>query len=116
VCSARPLFARFDLLPVFSVYLLESCKFVRRYPHYFVKTRDVHSHETRSRSELYVIVQTLAISKKNPLYCLSILYNALPVAIRAEWMYSRYEKALKAFVYSKKFYNFREYIDFMSLH
>jgi hypothetical protein len=35
LCSARPLFERLQLLPSFSIYLLEACKFFRQYPHYF---------------------------------------------------------------------------------
>jgi len=32
VYSARPLFVRFNLLPVFFILLLKSCKFVRKFP------------------------------------------------------------------------------------
>jgi len=65
VCSARPLFVRFNLLPVFSILLLESYKFVRKFPKYFVNTRDVHDHDTRGRinNEIYVLPQTLEFSQ-----------------------------------------------------
>jgi len=71
--DARLLFARLDIFPVFSVYLLESCKFVRKYPYCFVKSADVHSHATRGRTELFVFLHNMSISKQNPLHCLTVL-------------------------------------------
>lgn len=50
------------------------------------------------------------------LFCLTVLYNALPVSIRVHHKYSKYESALKKFVYLKKFYNSREYFEFMDLN
>jgi len=113
LCSARPLFAQLDLLPVFSIYLLECCKFVRKFPHHFKRTKDVHVYENRGKSELYVCVQNLAISRQNPLSCCPKLYNLLPVSIRAEHIFSRFETALKTFMGQRKFYTFEEYSDYM---
>jgi hypothetical protein len=53
-----PSVARLDLLPVFSIYLLESCKFARRFPDYFHRTDDVHVHNTRNKAELYASAST----------------------------------------------------------
>jgi hypothetical protein len=41
LCSCTPLFERLKLLPVFSIYLFECCKFANRYPDYFRRTDDV---------------------------------------------------------------------------
>jgi len=56
--------------------------------HYFKKTKDVHVYDTRGKSELYVCVQNLAISRQNPLSRCPKLYNLLPVSIRAELIFS----------------------------
>jgi len=68
---------------------------------------------TRGKSELYVCVQNLAISRQNPLSCCPKLFNLLPVSIRAEHIFSRFETALNTFVRQKKFYTFEEYFDHM---
>jgi len=88
---------------------LQICKV----PHYFKKTKDVHVYDTRGKSELYVCVQNLPISRQNPLSCCPKLYNLLPVSIRAEHIFSRFETALKTFVRQRKFYTFEEYSDYM---
>jgi hypothetical protein len=55
LCSCRPLFALPNLLPMFLIYLIECCKFARRYPNYFQRIQEMHSHNTRNKAELYVV-------------------------------------------------------------
>ena len=109
LCSCRPLFARLNLLPVFSIYLLECCKFARRHPEYFQRTEQVHSHDTRHKSELFVGVSELRISRMNPAKCIPRLYNALPEEIRAVRGFKKYVAALKRYLYEKKFYSSDEF-------
>jgi len=90
--------------------LFESCG---KIVHYFKKTKDLHVYDTRGKSELYVCVQNLAISRQNPLSCCPKFYNLLPVSIRAEHIFSRFETALKTFVRQRKFYTFEDYYDYM---
>jgi len=65
------------------------------------------------KSELYVCVKNLAISRQNPLSCCPKLHNLLPVSIRAEHIFSRFETALKTFVRQRKFFTFEEFSDYM---
>jgi hypothetical protein len=95
--SARPLFERLSLLPVYSIYLLESCKFVRSFPKYFTRNRDY----TRRRNDLHVPAQTLALSRSDPHACMANLYNLIPVSLKAERRYSVFQKRLKALVYDE---------------
>jgi hypothetical protein len=88
-CSCRPLFERLSLLPVFSIYLLECCKFMRSHPEYFQRTVDVHLHDTRHRAELYVPACNSQISRLNPAVRVPKLYNALPEIIRSIQGYKR---------------------------
>jgi len=111
LCSCRPLFERLDLLPVFSIYLLECCKFARAHPGYFQRTADVHSHDTRHKAELFVGVCSLQISRLNPAICVPQLYNALPQEIRSIRAYKKYVAALRKFVYERKFYSAKEFYD-----
>jgi hypothetical protein len=69
LCSCRPLFECLKLLPVFSIYLLECCKFARAHPDYFERTAEVHSHDTRHKAELFVSACSLQISRLNPAVC-----------------------------------------------
>jgi hypothetical protein len=73
----------------------------------------VHTHNTRSKAELYVGVCSLHISRMNPAVCVCVptLYNALPEEIRAIRGYKRYVSALKKFMYAKKYYSLDEYFN-----
>jgi hypothetical protein len=111
LCSCRPLFARLKLLPVFSIYLLECCKFARAHPGYFQRTAEVHSHDTRHKAELFVGACSLRISQLNPAVCVPKLYNALPERIRSICVYNKFVNALRKFVYEHRFYSVQEYFD-----
>lgn len=54
VVSCRPLFKKYEILPVFSLYILECVKFVKKYPEKFVNNCEVHHYETRQRNNLYI--------------------------------------------------------------
>jgi hypothetical protein len=114
--SARPLFESLNVLPVYSVYLLECCKFVHKFQRlYFPRVKDVHPHSTRRGEDLYIPNQSSAfVRKNNPYTILAELYMKLPVSFRCETDYSRFKNALKSLVFKKKFYcadEFHSYLD-----
>ena len=98
-------FDKLNLLPVFSIYLLEACKFVRQYPHYFRTGGQIHQHATRSRDNIFFDNH----SSKSPYFCMSSLYNLLPNSVKGEKSYLKYVKLLRKFVYSKKYYCVEEF-------
>ena len=106
LCSARPLFERLELLPLFSIYLLEACKFVRHYPQYFRAVGDVHNHGTRRRADVFVDSH----SPHSPYACMIAMYNALPNDVKSKRNYLKFVKALKLFVHSKRYYSIDEYL------
>jgi hypothetical protein len=106
LCSARPLFDKLNLLPIYSLYLLEACKFIRQHPLYFRSAGDVHEHATRSRDDIYVE----RYSFKSPYVCMSFVYNSLQDAVKGEKNFRKYVKLLREFVYSKKFYCEEEFL------
>jgi hypothetical protein len=114
LCSCRPLFERLELLPVFSIYLFESCKFARRFPDNFRRTANVHSHATRNTAELFVGACTLQILRLNPAVSVPKLYNALPVEIRNIQNFGKFVTALRKFLYANRFHSAEEYFAFVS--
>jgi hypothetical protein len=72
--SRSPLFKEYDILPVFSLYVLECSKFVRKNPEKFVKESDVPEqttqHSTRNcktnENKVFVQPATLNLCSKNP--------------------------------------------------
>ena len=100
-------------IPIFSIYLFEACKFVKKYPAYFKKTRDVHGHKTRRMPDLYIAPQKLLISQQNPYSSAANLYDPLPVSLRLEPRYGQFVSALKEFLYLKIFYDSGEFMSYV---
>jgi hypothetical protein len=110
LCSCRPLFERLKLLPIFSIYLLECCKFARAHPDYFQRTAEVHSHDTRHKADNELFVSACSL-RLNPAVCVPKLCNALPAEIRSFRAYKRFVTALRKFVYEHRYYTAKEYFD-----
>ena len=51
-CSCRPLFAKFRILPLFSLYIYELLRFCKRNADKFTKNNCFHTYDTRHRSAL----------------------------------------------------------------
>jgi hypothetical protein len=110
VCASRPLFELLNLLPVYSIFLFESCKFVRQFPHYFKTVGAVHGHATRARDNIYVSAQNMVLSNSDPYCSVASLYNSLPGRVEDIKNLKEYVKALKEFVMDKKFYCFDDFV------
>jgi hypothetical protein len=95
LCASRPLFELLNLLPVYSIFLFESCKFVRQFPHYFKAVGAVHGHATRARDNIYVSAQSMVLSKNNPYCSMASLYNSLPGRVKDIKNLKEYVKALR---------------------
>jgi hypothetical protein len=89
--SCRPLFKEYDILPIFSLYVLECSKFVRKNPEKFVRESDIPdltTYSTRncptnnSQLQLHVKPITLNISSQNPLHMAARIFNKLPTALK----------------------------------
>jgi hypothetical protein len=77
--SCRPLFKEYDILPVFSLYVLECSKFVRKNPEKFVRRT---APTNNSQLKLHVKLITLNISSQNPLQMAARIFNKLPTALK----------------------------------
>jgi hypothetical protein len=89
--SCKPLFKKYNILTVYSLYILECMKFVKKFPDKFLRQLDVENakvHETRSKkkkiceNDLYVSTCSLDLSAENPNVMIPRIFNALPVHIK----------------------------------
>ena len=114
--SCRPLFKEYDVLPVFSLYVLECSKFVRKNPEKFVKESDVPEqttqHSTRNcqanENKLFVQPATLNLCSQNPLIMAARIFNKLPAALKRIEDDKVSVKKLKKVLHEKMFYDIHE--------
>jgi hypothetical protein len=115
--SCRPLFGEFDILPVFSLYVLECAKFARKNPEKFVKNSEVENNPTRSTrsnpvrgNDLFVKPVRLTQSAQNPLVMVARIYNKLPEELKKEGNEKSFVRRLKKILKDNVFYDIHEFM------
>jgi len=118
--SCKPLFRKYGILTVYSLYILECLKYLKKFPQNFKKysemTQCVRGAITRNAlknicvNDLYVPPCTLELSAQNPAVMIPRLFNALPVKIKMIEQDKEFVKAIKDMVLHYQFYDIDEYL------
>ena len=113
--SCKPLFREFKILTVYCLYILESAKFVRKYPEKFSKNTD-HPHTFRqtrntTHKENDLFVQTCRNTSfvQNPLVMMARIWNHLPDSIKTIENDKLLSKKLKILLLKYAFYDMHEF-------
>lgn len=112
--SCKPLFQQHKILNLPCLYIAEMCLFVKKYPEYFAKNKQVKSNVRDSRkNKLAVPKCNLTLFMKNAYYMAITLFNKLPPGLRDLPMANnRFKNSLLCWLYDKNFYSIKEYLDF----
>jgi hypothetical protein len=117
--SCRPLFTELDILPVFSLYVLECARFARKNPEKFQKNSEVENNPTRGTrknpvrgNDLYVKPVRLNQSVQNPLIMVARIYNKLPEDLKGDEDDKSFVKRLKKILKENVFYDIHEFMLF----
>jgi exonuclease III len=115
--SCRPLFKKFNILPAYSLYILECIKFVHKYPEKFVFACDStdSGRVTRNKKiypcDLIVKESTLSITSQNPVSMIARIFNHLPLALKMSIKEKKTVKLVKELLYECFFYDKFEYFE-----
>jgi hypothetical protein len=114
--SCKPLFKEFKILTVYSLYILECAKFVKKYPEKFTKNvdhPDACMHVTRNtkynENDLFVAHCRNTNFAQNPLHMLARIWNQLPENLKAIENVKLFTKKLKLLLLDKMFYDMHEF-------
>jgi hypothetical protein len=114
--SCKPLFQEFNILTVYSLYILESAKFVKKYPEKFSKNSDnpnakfyVTRNTTYKENDLFVKSCRNSDFVQNPLIMLARIWNHLPDNIKAIEDVKLFTKKLKLLLLHYMFYDMHEF-------
>jgi hypothetical protein len=114
--SCRPLFKKFEILPVYSLYIFECAKFVKKYPEKFQLRKDVNNariYNTRNNishdCDLYVPPTTLDITAENPIVMIARIFNHLPLSLKRNVESKDFLKDVKVMLQTNLFYDKFEY-------
>jgi hypothetical protein len=112
----RPLFLKFNILPVYCLYILECAKFVRRHPEKFIKNIDCSESnkcDTRNTKinpeNLSVKLNRIKLTDQNPEIMIPRVWNHLPLILRNIEDDRLFVKLLKTVLFKYMFYDMMEY-------
>lgn len=109
--SCKPHFRELNILTLPSMYIFESCKFVRNHINLFTPTTGKIKRNNRNLNKLQLPFSKLKIVTSSPPYMVIKIYNHLPNSIRNIEKLSLFKKLLKTFLINKSYYNLHEYFN-----
>lgn len=112
--SCRPLFKKYKILPLPSLYIRDICLLVHRYPEYFKKVSEYSTRTTRYPNKLLVPNCALQIYKKNVYFMAIKIYNKLPDSLK-QLPYNQFKKILTSWILDKCFYCISDYLELRNI-
>lgn len=106
--SCRPHFIKHKILTLTSIYILESCKFVKKHQTFYSPDKRVKRND-RYTNKLKIPFTKLNLVASSPHYMLIKIYNHIPNYIKNSISLAAFTKSLKIFLSSKSYYNLQEF-------
>lgn len=109
--SCKPLFKRFNILPLACMYIKDICVFVRQNPQYFKKKSEVITRHTRHRNQLYIPPCRLGLVKRNVYYHAITIFNKLPDDFK-DLPINIFKWKLRSWLIDKCFYDIKQFMEY----
>jgi hypothetical protein len=117
--SCLPLFRKYEILTVYSVYILECMKYLKKHPEKFRKQFDVpkrnrpntrNAHINCCENDLYVEIENhLNILNQKPVVMIARIFNNLPKEMKMLDDDKLFLTSVKALVLQHQFYSMNEF-------
>lgn len=109
--SCRPHFVTHKILTVTSIYIFESCKFIRKYPDFYSPVKYDNKRNNRNLNKLKTSFTKLKLVSSSPHNMLIKIYNHLPNYIKNQTSPKLFTKTLKEYLINKCYYNTQEFFN-----
>lgn len=109
--SCKPFFIKHKILTLPCIYILEICKFVRKYTNFFTTRGDKHSDRSVRYRNMLMLPSSRMSLHSNSTYVMSIkIFNKLPDEIKNETSDTTFTNKVKQLLIKKAYYTINEYI------
>lgn len=110
--SCKPYFIKNNILTLTSIYILETCKFVRKYPTFFKTRNEIpHKYTLRNRNNIIIPQSQLKIHLTSPLKMSIKIYNKIPDYIKRYTKDKTFIDQIKNILVKKAYYTLQEFLD-----
>lgn len=105
----RHTFKKLNILTLPCIFILECLIYIKKNEHIFNRHTDVHNYETRNNNNVVPNFYRLSRARDGTGYYCIKFFNVLPEAIK-QLSLNQFKIKLKAYLKSKAFYTFEEYL------
>jgi len=110
--SCRPIFMKFKILTLASLYIFEMLCFINKYQGIMKHNFDVHAHNTRMKHDLHIHHCNTVLYQKSVINMGVKLFNKLPLQIKTLYNSKTFKRVVKTFLISNAFYTVDEFLYF----
>lgn len=109
--SCKPYFQKHKILTLVSIYILELCKLVRKYPDCYNTRGDIQTnYSLRHKNRLNLPPSRLKLHSSSPFSMSIKIYNKLPEDLRNQNKTNIFLNQLKQYLIKKSYYTVHEYL------
>lgn len=108
--TCKPLFYKYKILTLPSLYILETAMFVRYNPDLFCRLSDVVSRNRRDQYKVCVRNPKTTLMRKSIFSMAPFIYNKIPLSLR-ELPTSLFQRKLRTILLNKSYYKINEFMN-----
>jgi len=106
--SCRPIFRKFKILMLVSLYIFEILCFLKTYKWNLKHNSEIHVHNSRRKQDLHIQQCNTVMYQKSVINMCIKLFNKLPMQIKQVHKYKSFKKEVKTFPVHNAFYTIEE--------
>jgi hypothetical protein len=110
--SCRPIFRKFKILTLASLYIFEMLNFLKKYQGNVKQNLEIHDHNTRKKHDLHTRHCNTVLYQKSVVNMGIKLFNKLPIQIKQLDNYKSFKREVKTFLVQNSFYTIEEFLNF----
>jgi len=114
--SYRPIFRRFQILRLVSLYIFEILCFLNKHQGNVKQNSEIHGHNTRNKYDLHTRHCSTVLYQKSVTNTGIKLHNKLPKQLKQIDDYKDFEKQVKNFLLHTVFYTIEEFLHFKGVY
>jgi hypothetical protein len=109
--SCRPIFKKFKVLTLASLYIIETLNFLKKYQGNVKQNLEIHDHNTRKKLDLHTRQCYTVLYQKSVVNMGIKLFNRLPTKIKQLDNYKNFKREVKNFLVHNAFYTIEEFLN-----
>jgi hypothetical protein len=110
--SCKQYFKLLHILPLPSLYIYEILVYIKANLNEFATNSEIHSHNTRRKSDLFILLCNTSLYKNNFNNIGICMLNQLPLSIKEIPVLYKFKKTLKPFLLDHCFYSIDGFLFF----